>query len=458
MKQGPSPRQPSDIADQATEAAVRITLVALLAALCFQIVLPFALPVVWAAIIAIAVYPMFQRASRRLGDRPRLTATLFAVAGSLLVLGPLGWLSALLAENAQSVGRDLQDGRLLIPPLPDAVAGWPLVGPQIATVWESARENIQDAALQMRAQIQSLGAWLLSAAAAFAAAVFQFVIAIIIAAVLMVSAGAGRRATVLVARRVAGERAEAFVTLTEATVRGVAIGAIGVALLQAVLAGAGFAVAGLPLPGILAALVFILSALGIGPAIVIIPTIIYAFSEMDTLSAVLFTAYILPVMLMDNILKPIVMARGVNVPALVIFIGVLGGTLAFGVLGLFIGPVILAIGYNVFTDWVKSGETETPEQTIARLVETSRDMRARADHAAAYAELKKAQALAKQNDHFLYLTDIYLELGNLAMDADAAAGSSIAARCVDAASQLIATHDFTDRRAALAALRDRGSG
>lgn len=189
----------------------------------------------------------------------------------------------------------------------------------------------------------------------------QFVISIVIAGFLLYRAAAGQRAAVAFARRTAGDRGAGMVELATATIRNVARGVLGTALVQAVLAGIGLLVAGVPAAGLLTLLVFLLSALQVGAGLVLIPAMIYVFATADLLTGILFAAWSVPVALVDNVLKPILMGRGVDVPMLVIFAGVIGGTLASGIIGLFIGPVVLALGYKLASAWILGG----PEHALA---------------------------------------------------------------------------------------------
>ena len=159
--------------------------------------------------------------------------------------------------------------------------------------------------------------------------------------------------------RAAPRMGEGFVDLAQGTVRSVARGVVGISLIQAILFGIGAIVADIPLAGLWTFVAFILAIVQIGPGLVIIPVIIFAWSSMDTLSAAILTAYMLPVMLLDNVLKPIIMGRGLPVPMLVIFIGVIGGTMAHGLIGLFVGPIVLAIGYELGRAWVTMGSASS---------------------------------------------------------------------------------------------------
>jgi predicted PurR-regulated permease PerM len=351
-------------AGRALDAAIKIGLVALLAVWCLEIVRPFMLPLIWGAIIAIASYPGFVRLVRSLGGKTRLAAILWTIIGLILVLGPIGMLAGVLVDNVQSLAAQLRAEGVHVPAPPDAIATWPFVGEPAHRFWALASTNLGAALAQIETQIRALSAVLLTAIASAGLGMLQFVIAVIIAGVLLPQADGGARAAHAVATRLAGERGPGLVTLAEATVRSVARGVLGTAMIQALLAGTGLVVAGVPAAGLLAFLCLILCTVQIGPGLVLIPSMIYRFWNAETTTAILFTAWSIPVMLVDNVLKPFLMRRSVDVPTVIILIGVVGGLLAYGLIGVFLGPVIIALGYELFRAWVR-GEQEVLRQTAA---------------------------------------------------------------------------------------------
>jgi predicted PurR-regulated permease PerM len=221
--------------------------------------------------------------------------------------------------------------------------------------------NLEQALAEIGPQLEATSRWLFGFVAGLGLGFLQFILAIMIAGLLLAHAGAAQGAAQAFARRVAGARGLSFLELGIATIRNVARGVLGTALVQATLAGIGLVAVGIPAAGLLAFLVFLLSALQLGSGLVLVPAMIYVFATADLLTALLFAAWSIPVTLVDNFLKPILMSRGVDVPMLVIFIGVVGGTLASGIIGLFIGPVVLALGYKLLVAWVLGG----PEVVLA---------------------------------------------------------------------------------------------
>jgi predicted PurR-regulated permease PerM len=239
------------------------------------------------------------------------------------------------------------------------VATWPLVGGPVHNFWALASTNLGAALAQVETQIKAMSGWVLAAIASAGLGMLQFVIAVIVAGVLLTQADAGAKAAQAVAVRLAGSRGPALIKLAEATIRNVARGVLGTAFIQAMLAGLGLVVAGVPAAGLLAFVCLLLCTVQIGPGLVLVPAAIYLFMNADTLTAVLFTAWSIAVALSDNVLKPILLRSDAGVPTLVILVGVIGGLLAYGLIGVFLGPVIVGLGYELLGAWVRGDEQLT---------------------------------------------------------------------------------------------------
>ncbi len=353
-----SPSMPKDdFTRNAMEAVIRIGLVVLLALWCFNIVRPFVTPIVWGMIIAVAVYPAYSRVRALLREREGLAAGLVTVAMLLILVWPVIILADVLVDNVQGVASQLREESLSIPPPPEGVETWPLIGKTVAKFWTLASVNLEAALEQLKPQIKLIGGWLLVAAAGAGLGVLQFVASVVIAGVLLAHSGGAHGLARDIGRRLAGERGEGFVELAEATVRSVARGVLGVALIQSLLAGLGLVVAGVPAAGLWAFLCLILGVVQIGPTPILIPAVIYVFATGETVTAVLFLVWSIFVSAIDNVLKPMLLGRGVDVPMVVIFVGAIGGMLLSGIIGLFVGAVVLALGYKLFMAWL---EVEQP--------------------------------------------------------------------------------------------------
>ena len=358
--------------NRTVEATVRIGLIAILVLYCFQIVRPFLIPVVWGVIIAVAVHPNYLWLQRVVGERRTLAALLFVVLALILLVIPTFLLSDTLVTGVTGLARSLSEGKLSIPMPPESVAGWPLIGEPLDKFWRLASVNLAGALVEIGPQLRVLGKWLLSAAAGAGLGILQFILAIIIAGVILHHGESGKRVSYAIARRLAEEHGAGFIDLARATIRSVSRGILGVALLQSILAGLGFLAAGVPAAGLWAFVCLLLSVIQIGIFPVTVPAIIYVFATGDTTTAVIFLIWNLMVGSLDNILKPLLLGRGVNVPMAVIFVGAIGGFLASGIIGLFIGSVILVLGYELLLDWLELDTGAAPGEN-AMNVDTAPD-------------------------------------------------------------------------------------
>lgn len=345
------------------ETTIRLALLSLLAVWCFEIVEPFVIPVLWGLIIAVAVYPVYRRIEKALGGRRGLAAALFTLVMLVLLIWPAVLLATTLGQAVQLLAERFADGSIVIPPPFEGVAEWPVVGEPIAHFWQLASENLGDALTQIRPQIANASRWLLSTGATVGLGLLQFAAALIIAGVMLAHGEGGGEAVRALAVRLAGDDGAAYAEIGQGTVRSVARGILGVALIQSLLAGVGFLAAGVPAAGLLALICLLLAVVQIGPGIVLIGAAIWDFSHLSTPAAVAFAAWCLFVGLIDNFLKPLLLGRGVRVPMLVIFVGAIGGVLASGIIGLFVGAVVLAVSWTLFRAWL--GDAKATERRPA---------------------------------------------------------------------------------------------
>lgn len=365
MSEPPVDSSTASATPRAVETAIRIGLLVLLAAWCYQIVQPFLVPIVWGIIIAIAAYPGFLRVSDWLGGRQALAAVVVSLLLLVAILVPAGLLSGTLVEGAQGLFAEFHEGRIRVPPPPEGVGNWPLIGGWLEGYWSRAAENLAATLKGLAPQLKAAAQWLLGAAAGAGFGLLQFIFAVAIAGVLLAHADAGKAAAEAVALRLLGERGRELATLAEGTVRSVTRGILGVALIQASLAGLGFLAVGVPAAGLWALIALLLSVVQVGVFPVVIPILIYVFFTADTLTAVLFLIWSVFVGSIDNVLKPILLGRGVAVPMVVIFVGAIGGFLSSGIIGLFVGPVVLVLSYKLFLAWLYEAQVATPEAAAA---------------------------------------------------------------------------------------------
>jgi predicted PurR-regulated permease PerM len=338
--------------NRAVEAAIRIALIAVLVAWCFQIVQPFITVMVWGIIIAIGVYPLFGWLKRLVGHRDKMAATAFALIALALISMPSYWLATSAIEGVQHVTEQFEAGTLTVPPPPDDVADWPLVGEPIHKLWSQASTDLSGTISQMEPQLRETGAEVFSAAAGVAGGVINFIISILIAAAFLANAEAGERAAKTVFSRIAGAGGAKLADLAKDTVNSVVRGVLGVGVITSFTAGMGMMIAGVPLAGLWAGGILVLSIIQLPPLIILIPVCIYMFSAASMGVAIAFTIFAVLLSIADSILPGILMGRGVDVPMLVIFLGALGGMALSGIVGLFVGAVILCLGYKLLLAWL----------------------------------------------------------------------------------------------------------
>ena len=357
----PASLQPSNI-----DIAIRIGLLALIGYLSWKVIGPFLTVALWSAILTVALYPLFDWLARQLGNR-RLAATLITLLCLTIVVGPLTWLGFVLISDVGYLVRALDAGLLSIPLPTESVKNWPLIGERVHQLWSLAANNTKALLLELAPNLKPVGGKLLEITQSVVLGLLEFVASIVIAGFLYTPAPRLVDAIRVFLRRIiVSHRGEEMVQLAGSTIRNVSHGVIGVALVQSFLAGVGFLVAGIPAAGLLTFLVLLLGIVQVGPTLLLVPIVIWSWMAMEATSALMFTAYMVPVNLVDNVLRPIVMARGLTTPMPVILIGVMGGLIAYGLAGLFVGPIILAVAWALIVAWVHEDNNTVERNPVPR--------------------------------------------------------------------------------------------
>ena len=338
--------------DELLLLAIRIVCLGFLAYWSLILIRPFLTIIVWSIIVAVALYPIFNWLSDKLYGLRALAAAAITILSLVIMLGPATWLALSLAETVRTILARLGDGTLTLPPPSETVKTWPLIGEKIYEGWLLASTNLRALVIEAAPHLKPLGSSLLNAAGSIGINLLRFVIAVVISGFLLIPGPSLIHSIKNVLSRVAAVRGEEFVDLAGATIRNVSRGIIGIAILQALLAGIGLLFAGVPAAGLFSFLVLVLGIIQIGPSVVLLPLIVWSWFAMDTAMALLFTLYMVPVNLLDNILRPLV-AKGLSTPMPVILLGVLGGTLVHGMIGLFVGPIVLSIGWQLLVVWTR---------------------------------------------------------------------------------------------------------
>jgi predicted PurR-regulated permease PerM len=346
-----------------TDSAIRLLFLGLFAFWSLKLIAPFITLVIWAVVLTVALYPIYAWLARVLGGRQKLSALLITLVMLLIVVGPVGLLIAGLVDWMATLVGKLASGNFQVPQLPETIQNLPIVGAQIHEFWVLASTNLADALSGIGPQLVDASKAVLGSIAGLGGSMLAFAVSSIIAGCLFVPGPKLAHAAGQFAERIIARRGRAFVEMAGATIRNVSRGVIGISLLQSLLIGIGLIAAGVPAAGPLAIACLVLAIIQIGPGIVVIGVLIWSWSTQDTLTAGLLTAWMIPAMFGDNVLKPMVMSKGLTVPMLVILIGVIGGTLAYGLIGLFLGPIVLSVFYELMVAWVKDAQ-EQPQETL----------------------------------------------------------------------------------------------
>lgn len=338
-----------------TDGLIRVGLILFLVAASVRVFSPFMNLMMWALILAVTLYPIHQSLARKLGDRPGRSATLLVVL-ALLVLGvPVAVIGSSLAEQVTGLVESYRAGTLAFKPPPASVAEWPLVGSKVFDAWSAAASNLHAFVQANETTIESFAARALVMARSTAGDMLVFIGALIVAGIMMAYGQRGSEALYAILSRLAGkEHGPRVHTLATMTTRSVAAGVLGVALIQGILAGIGFTLAGVPAAGILAFVVLLMAVMQLPVILLLLPVILWIWNGGDsgTLMSIVWTVYFVLTGLADNILKPLLLGRGVDAPMPVILIGALGGMISGGFIGLFVGAVVLAVGYRILMEWV----------------------------------------------------------------------------------------------------------
>jgi predicted PurR-regulated permease PerM len=338
--------------NEALEICVQVGLAALLVIGCLLILRPFIPLILWGIIIAVASYPTFGKLQIALGGRAALSAVLWTLLLLAILIAPLVLLAQSLVESTRPLSLQLRNGTFVIPPPPASIEHWPLVGAPLARAWRMASTNFTDALMKFAPQIKAAIPGVLSASAGIGLAILQFFLSILLSGALLANSKAAAEVTRSLASRLFGEHGPEYQHLVGATIRSVTFGILGVALIQSALAAVGFLVMGLPGAGVWA-MVFLFAAVLQMGGLVLIPAVVYAFAISTTAKAVTFLVWCVFVGVIDNVLKPLLLGRGVAVPMAVIFLGAIGGFIAMGIVGLFVGAVVLSVGYKLFLAWIE---------------------------------------------------------------------------------------------------------
>lgn len=344
---------------------IRVLILLLIVSWCFAIMYPFLRIILWSLILALAIYPLHNLISNKLGGWPKMTSFIIILSLLLIVFVPSGIIVGSLVDEAKELKEAFENDNFNIPLPEEEIKEWPIVGKSIYSIWYSASVDIEKTALKYKEQLGEIGRTLMKGVLGSVNAAFQILLSLIIAGVLLTIGGLGESVRKFF-RKVAGKRGDEYAETILITVGSVVKGVLGVAIILALIHGLILTIAGVPFAGIWTLLIFVLCVLQIPVLIVTGPIIVYIFATQDTTMAIIWTIALLIAGLTDNVLKPILLGKGAPVPMLVIFIGVIGGFIFSGFIGLFTGAIVLSIGYKLFIAWVNSNDEEDLEKEVVK--------------------------------------------------------------------------------------------
>ena len=327
----------------------------------FLILKPFMIPVVWGIILAVALAPLIAKLEKSLKMKRTLLVTLFTIFSVTALLLPTYLLSESVIDSSKELIVQLQDGSLTIPPPTQSVKEWPVVGEKLYAFWDASVSNLEGTLIKYKAEVAQYSQKIAGSIMGTLGSIFGFVLSLIIAGVFLAKAEFGVTAYQSILHRVIGEDAVEWSILSAMTIRSVAQGVLGIAIIQATFALIGMLFIDVPFAWVWAFGVMFLTIIQLPALIILGPVIAYVFSYADPTPATIFAIYAVIVGASDGVLKPIFLGRGVDVPMLVILLGAIGGMMLSGLLGLFVGAVGLALAYKLFMAWL-SGDAQAQMQ------------------------------------------------------------------------------------------------
>ncbi|MFS8113844.1 AI-2E family transporter [Rhizobium jaguaris] len=344
---------------------IRFGIIGLFAYWSFTVIAPFISIIAWAAILAIALYPVFHLLTTLLGGRGVIAATLIVVACLVVIIAPVAAIVFSFADATQGFLTGMKEGTIVLPTAPQSLREWAPFGERLYQAWNYAVANFAAMLKQFQGPIRELAGVVLERTAAFGGNVLSFIASVLLCGFFLVARSRLITAVNVVAMRVGGKRGTDFVQLAGMTVRNVSRGVIGIALLQTLLCGLLFVLFDVPARGALTFVVFILCIAQIGPGLVLLPLVIWGWFTWSFSEALLFTLLSVPVTVLDNFLKPILISRGLSTPMSVILLGVIGGALSHGLVGLFLGPVVLGVFYDLLAAWASPAPHADDKPAVA---------------------------------------------------------------------------------------------
>jgi predicted PurR-regulated permease PerM len=345
--------------EKIADILIRLGVLFLLIGWCYDILKPFVLIIIWAIVIAIALNPLYERTIKLFKGKKTLATIFFTTILLSFFVIPSFLVSRSMYDEIHNHSISFKKGDHLIPPPDESTKEWPTITKPIVDIWQSASTDLTKVVTKYSEQLKSVGQWLLITIAGIGKGLIEFILSLLIAIGILIYAEPLGKVSHKIFKKLIGKNGDHYAEVSVATIRNVVKGFLGVALIQATMVGFGFFMAGVPFAGLLTIICLFLAIIQIGIGPISIPVVIYMFSVTDTKTATLLAIWIGITMVSDNILKPLFLGRG-NPPApmLVIFLGAIGGFIFNGFIGLFLGAVMLTLGYKFFLAWIEINEEE----------------------------------------------------------------------------------------------------
>ena len=354
MKQPPKTERAHDI----TSICIAVLFLVFLIGGTYWILLPFLPAFLWASMVVVSTWPVMIAVQKRLGGRRNLAVLVMTTALLLILIIPLSLAISTIADNTALITDSVHSlTSFEHPPPPAWVERLPVFGSQFAAKWRVlSSANNDDLIARASPYVGDLLRWFVSQMGGFGMLFVHFLLTVALSAVLYSSGESVAERVKKFAIRLAGDQGEGAVQLAAQAIRAVALGVVGTALCQSVIAGAGLVIAGIPQAVLLSALIFFFSVIQVGALIVMLPVVVWLYYSGSTGWAVAMLVWSIFVAVIDNVLRPVLIRKGANLPLLLIFAGVIGGLIAFGIIGLFVGPMVLAVAYTLLIAWIEGRE------------------------------------------------------------------------------------------------------
>lgn len=353
---------PEETPRDLTQTTLRVLSIGLLTAASFWIARPFLPATIWATMIVIATWPVMLRVQSILGGKRSLAVAAMTLTLLLVFVVPASLAAITVFQNSGIVMEWLHAFRTEpLPQPPSWMEGVPLVGEKVAGAWREAIQGGPDSLVaRIAPYLGQIFNWFVGTLGGLGMLVVQFLLTVLISGIIYANGESAARAVKRFGRRMGGTRGEDSMVLAGKAIRGIAMGVVVTALLQTLATGVGLAVAGVPAAGLLTVLAFVLCIAQLGPGLVLLGATGWLYWSGSHVAATLLLVYSIPVGAMDNVIRPVLIRKGVDLPLMLIMSGVIGGLMAFGIVGIFVGPVVLAVGHTLLDAWVHEGAEAQP--------------------------------------------------------------------------------------------------